>query len=259
MSALSGVDVEPAKPAFSIEELALVDPGRIPQHIAIIMDGNRRWASQHHLPPVAGHWEGAECLTDIVRAAAELGVKTLTVFVFSTENWSRPEAEVDALMDLFEIYLIEKKELMVREGIHVNAIGDLSKLPRRVQEAFREAKRATEHCSRINLVLALNYGSRDEIRRTISRILARHDEKKIESHELTEGFIAQFLDTDRWGDPDLLIRTSGELRVSNFLLWQISYAELYVTEILWPDFNPKELLRAVLGFQSRNRRLGGNS
>jgi undecaprenyl diphosphate synthase len=142
---------------------------------------------------------------------------------------------------------------MVRDGVRLDAIGDLSRLPQRVQDAFYQTKMATEHCDRINLVLALNYGARDEIRRALAKII----ESGISSDELTEDLIAKHLDTNRWGDPDLLIRTSGEMRVSNFLLWQISYAEIYVTHVLWPDFSPKQLLDAIMAFQKRSRRIGG--
>ncbi len=249
-------ETEEAKTIFSSQELSLIDPQKVPQHIAVIMDGNRRWAKQQDLPPMMGHWEGAETLTDVVRAAAELGVKTLTVYAFSTENWARPDSEIEALMNIFELYLIRKRETMIRDGIRLDAIGDLSRLSPNVLEAFYQTKKETEHCNRINLVLALNYGGRDEIRRAILKILQENEKKKLEPEELTEEYIAKYLDTNRWGDPDLLIRTSGELRVSNFLLWQISYSELYVTDVLWPDFSPKQLFEAMVIYQARNRRGG---
>lgn len=258
MSAPSAFSSEAeSKTHYSPEELSLLDPGKIPTHIAIVMDGNRRWAKQRGLPPMMGHWEGAEVLTDIVRSASELGVETLTVYAFSTENWSRPPSEIDALMNIIEMYLIRKRDQMIQDGVRLDAIGDINRLPERVQSAFYETKKATEHCDKINLVLALNYGARDEIRRAVVKILATHDRKKFSPDELTEGLIASYLDTCRWGDPDLLIRTSGELRVSNFLLWQISYAELYVTEVLWPDFTSRQLFEAVLAYQGRKRRHGG--
>ena len=241
---------------FSAEALKVLLPEKIPSHIAIIMDGNRRWAKKEGHAPFMGHWEGAEVLTDILRGASEIGVKTLTVYAFSTENWNRSETEVSTLMHLFELFLQSKRQVMIDEGVRLHAIGDLSKMPQGVQEIFEETRKATERGSRINLVLALNYGSRDEIRRAVGAILRRHDEKKILDAELTESFIAQFLDTTPYGDPDLLIRTSGELRVSNFLLWQLAYAEIYVTDVLWPDFTPRELLAAVLSYQRRHRRLG---
>lgn len=259
MSAHSNLTLERADPKaiYSSDELSLLDPTKIPKHIAIVMDGNRRWAKQRGLPPMIGHWEGAEALTDVVRAASELGVKTLTVYAFSTENWGRSESEIDALMNIIEMYLIRKRNQMVQDGVRLDTIGDLSRLPERVKTAFYQTKQATEHCEKIDLVLALNYGARDEIRRAVVKILESHDKKKLSPEELTEDLIASYLDTSPWGDPDLLIRTSGELRVSNFLLWQISYAELYVTDVLWPDFNARQLIEAILSFQGRRRRLGG--
>lgn len=242
---------------FSSEELTRVDSMKIPKHVAMIMDGNRRWARQRELPPMMGHWEGAEVLTDVVRAASELGIQTITVYSFSTENWNRSEEEVEALMQLFEVYLLRQRELMMREGIRLETIGDLSRFPQHLQNTFASVKKSTEHCKKINLVLALNYGSRDEIRRAVIKILELNQQRKLVPEDLTEEMIAQFLDTSRWSDPELMIRTSGELRVSNFLLWQISYAEIYVTEKLWPDFSSKDLLEAVVAFQKRGRRLGG--
>jgi len=242
---------------YTPDDFGKIDSAKIPKHIAVIMDGNRRWARQRKLPPMMGHWEGAEVLTDIVRAASELGVRTVTVYSFSTENWLRSTEEVQALMQLFEVYLIRKKELMIREGIRLETIGDLSRFPPHIQEAFESAKKATEQGGKINLVLALNYGARDEIRRAIGKILEINRKEPIPPSELTEELIARHLDTSRWGDPELMIRTSGEMRVSNFLLWQISYSEIYVTDKLWPDFSPKDLLEAVAAFQRRGRRLGG--
>lgn len=252
MSAQTLVPSE-SKTIFLPEELSRIDLQRVPRHIAIIMDGNRRWAKQKRLPPMMGHWEGAETLSDILKGASELGVKTLTVYAFSTENWARPSNEVEDLMNIFELYLMRKRELMVRDGVKLEAIGDLSLLPKRVLDAFWETKKATEHCDRINLVLALNYGGRDEIRRAMVKII----NEKISPEDVTEELIAKYLDTRLFGDPDLLIRTSGEMRVSNFLLWQISYAEIFSTEILWPDFSTRELLSAVSIYQKRTRRLGG--
>lgn len=261
MTAHSDLSIESGDPKgiYSSDEISFLDPEKIPKHIAIIMDGNRRWAKQRDLPPMMGHWEGAEVLTDVLRAASELGVKTLTVYAFSTENWVRPEQEIEALMNIFELYLVRKKEFMVRDGIRLDAIGDLSRLPENVQTAFQQTKKATEHCEKINLVLALNYGGRDEIRRAMGKILEEHKQLGLRSEDLTEELISKHLDTSPWGDPDLLIRTSGELRVSNFLLWQISYAEIYVTDVLWPDFSSKHLLEAILTYQGRTRRLGGSS
>lgn len=242
-----------SKTIYSSEDLSLIDPLKIPQHIAIIMDGNRRWAKQQGMPSVMGHWEGAEVLTEVLRAASELGVKTLTVYAFSTENWGRPNTEVEDLMNIFELYLMRKKEGMIRDGVRLHAIGDLSRMPERVRNAFHETKKATEQCDKINLVIALNYGARDEIRRAVVKMV----EEKISPDQITEESIAKHLDTARFGDPDLLIRTSGEIRLSNFLLWQLSYTEILSTEVLWPDFSHNDLLKSILVFQQRKRRLGG--
>lgn len=252
------VDNPEEKTIYSSEDLFSLDPNTIPSHVAIMMDGNRRWAKKRGLPPIMGHWEGAEVLNEVTRGASELGIKTLTVYSFSTENWRRSEEEIEALMNIFELYLIRRKETMVREGVRLNAIGNLSRFPKRVQEAFYQTKRATEHCDRINLVLAMNYGGRDEIRRAILKIFNQVEEGKIRAEDLTEDLISQFMDTTPWGDPDLIIRTSGEMRASNFLLWQSYYAEFFVTNVLWPDFSPQTLLDAVLTFQKRDRRLGGS-
>ncbi len=241
---------------FTPSEIDLIDLDKVPRHVAIIMDGNRRWAKKKGLPPAMGHWEGVEGLTEIVRAAAELGIKTLTVYAFSTENWRRTESEIRELMDLFRICLLEKRDLMVQEGICLQAIGDLDNLPSDVLQALQATQTATSENTKINLVLALNYGGRDELRRAVRKILQEHEEKKMDPEELTEEMIAKHLDTSPWGDPELLIRTSGECRVSNFLLWQIAYTEIYVTDVLWPEFQPKELFRAIFAYQSRMRRLG---
>ncbi len=247
------LEASETKTIFTAEELSQIDPLKIPKHIAIIMDGNRRWAKQKGLPPLMGHWEGTETLTEVLRGASELGVKTLTVFAFSTENWGRSQSEVEDLMNIFELYLMRKKEHMIRDGVRLDGIGDLNRMPERVRNAFYQTKKATEHCDKINLVLALNYGGRDEIRRAVVQMM----QEKIPPEQVTEECISKHLDTSRFGDPDLLIRTSGEMRVSNFLLWQICYAEIFSTEILWPNFSPKKLFEAILVFQKRNRRLGG--
>jgi undecaprenyl diphosphate synthase len=229
-----------------------VDPSNIPDHVAIIMDGNRRWARQKNIPLAMGHWEGAEILTDIVKEASRIGVKTLTVYSFSTENWTRPSEEVDSIMNILKVYLEKKRDVMVQDGVKLNAIGNLAGLPPEVQLAFEHTRDATAKCNKINLVLALNYGGRDEIRRAITKLIA------LKPEAITEELIAQQMDTYPYGDPELVIRTSGEYRVSNFLLWQISYAEIYTTPVLWPEFLPKHFLEAISHFQTRKRRKGGN-
>ncbi|QVL57922.1 MAG: di-trans,poly-cis-decaprenylcistransferase [Simkaniaceae bacterium] len=245
------------KPIFTEEEFALIDPTYVPNHIVIIMDGNRRWARRQGLPPEMGHWQGAEQLDIIVRAAAELGVKTLTVYSFSTENWNRSKHEVDMLMQLLEAYLKNKKEMLVKEGVRLNTIGDTDRLPEPVKKALTETMQATKNGDQIDLVLALNYGGRDEIRRAFMKMGQAEKEGKLDWNQVTEETISSYLDTATWKDPELFIRPSGEQRVSNFLIWQISYSEIYVTDVLWPDFSPKNLLEAVIDYQKRNRRYGG--
>lgn len=247
---------ETEKPIFSREELSLLDPKKIPEHVAIIMDGNRRWAKKWNKPVEVGHWQGAQTLDQIVRAAIGLGIKVLTVYSFSTENWNRSSEEVDALMHLLKTYLKTQREIMVKEGVRLKSIGDLSKLPEDVRQVLRETKEATKGGSQIDLVLALNYGGRDDIRRATLRLLDEVEAGRLRKEEITEKTISEFLDTSQWPDPDLLIRPSGDLRISNFLIWQISYSEIYYTDVLWPDFSKSHLLGAVVDFQKRNRRFG---
>ena len=243
---------------YSPEALALVDLEKVPKHIAIIMDGNRRWAKQQGMPPMMGHWKGAETLRHIVRAASELGVRALTVYSFSTENWLRPKEEVEALMHLFEVYLSQQRESMVEEGVCLQTIGDVSLLPKTVREELALSKSATEHCKKIDLVLAMNYGGRDDIRRAFIRMAEDIEKGILLTSEITEERISQHLDTAPWPDPDLLIRPSGEHRQSNFLLWQLCYSEFYYTSVCWPDFDETDLLETVLEYQRRQRRFGGS-
>ncbi len=237
-------------------DLVQIDRKRIPHHIAIIMDGNRRWAKERNLPPMVGHWKGAEALPGIVRAAGDLGVKVLTVYAFSTENWGRSPEEIDALMHLFNHYLMNQKDVMIDEGVRLESIGDISKLPLFVQETLLATKQATAQGSHIDLVLALNYGGRDDIRRAIMAMLKDHEKGDLSIAELSEDLISGYLDTAQWPDPDILIRTSGEKRQSNFLLWQLCYSEFYHTDVLWPDFKAQDLLLAIKEYQKRERRLG---
>ncbi|MBS0615096.1 MAG: di-trans,poly-cis-decaprenylcistransferase [Verrucomicrobia bacterium] len=229
---------------------------RVPKHVAIIMDGNRRWAQKHGVSTTIGHWKGAEALMDIVDAASDLGIEVLTVYAFSTENWNRSEEEVEGIMQLFKMYLSGQCERMVREGVRLDAIGDLQKLPSDVLSILEETKAATAHGSRINLVLAINYGARDDIRRAVSSVVTDCLEGKLDKEAISEKILSEYLDTAEWQDPELLIRTSGELRLSNFLLWQISYSEIHITDVLWPDFNENHLVQALLDYQRRERRAG---
>ncbi len=242
---------------YSPDDLALLDSSKIPKHVAIIMDGNRRWAKRQGLPAIMGHWKGAETLTRIVRSASELGIKALTVYSFSTENWSRAKEEIDGLMHLFKVYLEKEREPMAREGVRLDAIGDHSRLPPFVLRELELSKSYTAHCKKIDLVLAINYGGRDDIRRAFLTMLKDCEKGNLSKDQITEQLISQYLDTAKWPDPDLLIRTSGERRQSNFLLWQLCYSEFHHTDILWPDFDEHDLLQAVREHQLRQRRIGG--
>ena len=198
-----------------------------------VMDGNRRWAKKYGKPIEAGHWRGAEQLDLIVRAAAELGVKALTVYSFSTENWKRSKNEVDLLMQLLEAYLINKRQTLIKEGVRLHTIGDTLRLPESIQLQLQESMRATQQCEKIDLILALNYGGRDELRRAILKMSKEVEKGKLHWEDLSEETISSYLDTAPWPDPDLLIRPSGVQRVSNFLIWQISYSEMVTTDTLW--------------------------
>ena len=241
---------------FSEQELSLVDPENVPHHVAIIMDGNRRWAQRRGHSVEMGHQQGTERLSQIVRAASSLGIRALTVYAFSTENWNRSSLEVDSLMSLLERYLLNKREAMIKEGVKLETIGDLSRLPEDVRKTLDQTKEATQNGDRIDLILALNYGGRDEIRRTCLKLIEAFERGIIEKNEITESLVSQNLDTAKWPDPDILIRSSGDVRISNFLVWQISYSEIYYTDVLWPDFSKNHLLQAVLEFQKRKRRFG---
>ena len=245
------------KSRFHPSQLARLDRARIPRHIAIIPDGNRRWAKKRLSSVQEGHREGADTLMEIMKAAQELEIKCVTFYSFSTENWHRPQEEVTALMLLFTTYLIEQCEEMVQSGIKLETIGDLSPLPSYLQQVIEQTKEATQHCDKISLILALNYGARDEMCRAFRAMLEDFERKKLNKEDIHEHTISRYLDTHLWGDPDLLIRTSGELRLSNFLLWQISYAEIHSAPVLWPDFTPQHLLEALVDFQGRKRRWGG--
>ncbi len=242
---------------FTDEQKALLKPDKIPKHVAIIPDGNRRWAKIHACSAPKGHQKGADALLDIVQAAKELNIKIMTIYTFSIENWSRPADEVDALMFLLASYLTEQLPAMQQNGIRFHTIGNISKLPDHVIAIVEKTKKETAHCQDIDLILALNYGGRDEISRAMHKLIDDLTAQKLKKEEIDEAAISRYLDTFPWPDPDLLIRTSGEQRISNFLLWQISYTELYMTDLYWPDFKPCHLFDAVRDFQKRERRLGG--
>lgn len=241
---------------FSSAELSRIDLFRVPQHIAIIPDGNRRWAEQRMAMPQEGHKCGADSLLPIVRGAKELGIKVLTFYTFSTENWLRAAEEVEALMLLLENYLTEQREPMRSEGVRLHTIGAIDELPASVREALELTRQVTAGGTNIDVVLALNYGGRNELCRAVRRLSADCVAGRCSYDQIDEKLVASYLDTAGRCDPDLLIRTSGEHRLSNFLLWQISYAEIIFSDVLWPDFTPLHLLEAVEHYQKRQRRGG---
>ncbi|MGZ3493200.1 MAG: isoprenyl transferase [Thermodesulfobacteriota bacterium] len=229
---------------------------KLPRHIAIIMDGNGRWAKNKALSRISGHLKGVNAVREVVTACRELGIKVLTLYAFSIENWKRPAEEVNALMGLLKEYLQKECEEMRQNNIRLNAIGRLSDLPRDVQATLQETIKQTEHCDGMILNLALSYGGRSEILHAVQGIVSDLKKDKIKPEEITVQRFSQYLWTHGLPDPDLLIRTSGEFRISNFLLWQIAYTELYVTDTLWPDFDRRELSKAIADYQSRERRFG---
>jgi undecaprenyl diphosphate synthase len=233
-----------------------IDKEKLPRHIAIIMDGNGRWAKKKNLNRISGHIKGVDAVREIVTACRELGIKVLTLYAFSIENWRRPNDEVAALMGLLREYLSKEREEMVQNNIRLSAIGRIEDLPLEVQNTLRETSQKTEPCDGMILNLALSYGGRSEILHAVQGILSDFQKGKIKPEEVNLQRFSQYLWTRGIPDPDLLIRTSGEFRISNFLLWQIAYTELYVTETLWPDFDRKELLKAIAAYQSRERRFG---
>ncbi len=230
---------------------------KIPGHIAIIMDGNGRWAKKRNLPRVFGHKEGAKSVREITETCAKIGVEYLTLYAFSTENWKRPENEIKFLMGLLKDYLDKEKKTLIKNNIRFKVIGDKTKLPVEITKRIEGVEKLTEKNSSLTLVLALNYGARDEILNAVKNIAKDIKNSKIDANKITENLFKNYLYTKDIPDPDLLIRTSGEMRVSNFLLWQLAYTEIYVTKTLWPDFRKKQLLKAIYDFNKRERRFGG--
>jgi len=241
---------------FTAQEIEDLKAHKIPKHLAIMMDGNRRWAKEKKLPISVGHKKGADNLKTITRAASEIGIKYLTCYAFSTENWYRSSGEVLGLLRLLENYLTKQTKELVKEGVKLSTIGNLSKFPKKLQRLIQESKELTKEGKAIEVILALNYGSRDEIKRCVLKIIADYDKQKVDINNFTEEHFTKYLDTNKWPDPDLLIRTSGEMRISNFLLWQISYTELYLTDTLWPSFSASNLYQSILEYQKRKRRKG---
>jgi undecaprenyl diphosphate synthase len=240
-----------AEEAYLLEKL---DLSQLPRHLAVIMDGNGRWAQRRHLPRIAGHKAGTEAARTTIETCARLKIDALTLYAFSVENWRRPKTEIDFLMQLLREYLRQEMPLIQKNNIRMKFLGRADDLPEAVQRDTREAERETAKNTGTVLCVALNYGGRAEIVDAVNQIL---EEKRPEGARVTEEEFAQKMYTAGLPDPDLLIRTSGEMRVSNFLLWQIAYAEIYVTETLWPDFNRARLLEAFVDYQKRERRYGG--
>lgn len=237
-----------------------IDPDRLPAHIAVIMDGNGRWARQRNLPRVRGHQAGIKPVRMTVETCARMGIGALTLYAFSVENWKRPRQEVETLWRLLRIYLRRELPNLMKHRIRLTAIGRLDGLPADARRDLEEVVEATSRNRGLRVNLAINYGGRSEIVDAVNAVIEEARRKgRLSALRITEQAIAQHLYTAGQPDPDLLIRTSGEMRVSNFLLWQIAYAELYVTETLWPDFTRTELLQAILDFQRRERRFGGLS
>jgi undecaprenyl diphosphate synthase len=228
----------------------------VPRHIAIIMDGNGRWAERRGLPRERGHEAGADSVREIVRAAGELGVEVLTLYSFSTENWRRPQTEVGALMALLERYLRTELAELTENRVRLTAIGDLDRLPFAVRSALRFVIKATQHNDGLKLVLALSYGSRAEIVHAMQRIAQQVAAGRVAPADIDDAMIAANLYTAGLPDPDLVVRTSGEVRLSNFLLWQVAYAEIFVTDVPWPEFRRPELVAAIEAFGARQRRFG---
>jgi undecaprenyl diphosphate synthase len=243
-------------PASMMQNTSDTEIKNVPAHVAIIMDGNGRWARQRGLPRIAGHQQGVAAVTEVVDACARKGVHYLSLFAFSSENWGRPRQEVDALMLLLLEYLSSQRQKMLDNGIRLRVIGDLARMTQGVQQALAEAVQSTSAGNGLTLVLALSYGGRDEILRAVRRIIAQVQDGDLDPDWLNADSFAACLDLADMPPADLMIRTSGEMRLSNFLLWQAAYTELYFTDVLWPDFNLDELNKAFADYYQRRRRFG---
>lgn len=236
-----------------------INKSRLPEHVAVIMDGNGRWARRRGQDRIFGHHRGVKAVRKVVEAAAELGVKYLTLYAFSTENWNRPDAEVSALMDIMIESLNNETKTLIEKQISLRVIGDLNRLSENVRTRLHETMRVTSEGKRLNLVVALSYSSRWEIAEACRQIAVEARDGRISTDQITEDTVSNFLVTTGIPDPALMIRTSGEKRISNFLLWQLAYTELYFTEKLWPDFGKEDFYKAVADFQKRERRYGKTS
>ncbi len=233
-----------------------IDDSNIPEHVAVIMDGNGRWAKDRGERRIYGHMNGVESVRETLKTARELGVKYLTLYAFSTENWNRPKEEVDALMDLLVNTIIDELTELADNAVRLKAIGDLSNLPPKCQKALEDGIERTAKNDKITLILALSYSSRWEMTHAVKEITKKVSEGSLKTENIDAECISSHLNTSGIPDPSLLIRTSGEHRISNFLLWQIAYAELYFTDVLWPDFRKKNFYEAILSYQNRERRFG---
>ncbi len=245
----------PSSEYFS-DVAGLFNPESLPEHVAIIMDGNGRWAQNRGKQRVEGHKAGADTMRTILKACGQWGIKYLTVYAFSTENWKRPQAEVDALMLLLETYLQSEADELEREGVRLATIGDISKLPRRTRDSLASVKARLNNGTGVTLTLALNYGGRDEIIRAVRSLAGAVLSGELAVVDISEELLAGKLDTAGVPDPDLLIRTAGEMRLSNFMLWQVSYSEFYSTAVCWPDFDRREFALALGEYQKRTRKFG---
>lgn len=244
----------------SIRELRdQIEQNAVPNHVAIIMDGNGRWAQKQHLGRIRGHVAGAKIIRRLTDISSELGIKALTLYCFSTENWRRPLTEVNFLMDLIRNYLLDQAADMVKEGVRLTSVGVTDELPEKVKTELERVIEMTKDCEKITLNLALNYGGREEIVHATKEIAAKVEKGELKVDDINEELFAAHLYTSFLPDPDLLIRTSGEIRLSNFLPWQTAYTEFYFTDINWPDFNEAAYYRAILEYQRRSRRYGGIS
>lgn len=233
-----------------------IDPARVPAHVAIIMDGNGRWAKERDMERSAGHVEGVNTVRRITEAASETGVKFLTLYAFSTENWNRPEDEVAALMHLIVIAIERETPDLIKNNVRLDMIGDFSRMPAEALNRLRQCIADTAHCTGLTLNLALSYSARWEITEAVRRIAADVCAGNLAPEDITDATVSSYLSTAGMPDPDLLIRTGGDNRVSNFLLWQIAYSEIYITPTYWPDFSKEDFFRAILEYQSRERRFG---
>ena len=236
-----------------------IDTSNLPKHIAIIMDGNGRWAKQKSKLRVFGHKGGVQSVNDTVEAAAELGIKFLTLYAFSTENWSRPKKEVNALMNLLVNTIEAETKTLIKNDIKLISIGEIDELPEKCKNKLEKAIKLTENNKRMTLILALSYSSRNEIISSIKNIATAYKNNDIVLNDINENLLNKTLNTKNIPDPELLIRTSGEYRISNFLLWQIAYSELYFTDVLWPDFKKNNFYNAIFEYQNRERRFGKTS